>query len=161
MKKKFILFAISLAFLMGGCTSKHIITFDNNNNNKIERTDYIVFLNFEMEHDSISNKNTVEFLDKSIVEGKFKRKQETARFIPFLTIRQYERDSLSYETTMNHPLVNHVEYVNEKGELGYQIIRLNKAEFSMRLQIKQGETSLKIFENLTNEQVDLLYEIIL
>jgi hypothetical protein len=110
----------------------------------------IVFLMMRMTRDSLSGSNSVELVRKTIKEGELKKQKSSEfHFGEYLSIEVLEEGMPPLTFSMDHPLVKHVEYEQNK-ELVAKEIRLNKSEFFIRLQLYKAAATVNIYENTGN-----------
>ena len=110
----------------------------------------IVFLMMRMTRDSLSGSNSVELVRKTIKDGALKKqKSSEVHFGEYLSIELLEEGMPPLTFSMDHPLVKHVEYDQNK-ELVAKEIRLDKSEFFIRLQLYKAAATVNIYENTGN-----------
>lgn len=110
----------------------------------------IVFLMMRMIRDSLSGSNSVELVKKTILDGSLKKqKNSEVHFGEYLSIEVLEEGTPPHTFSIDHPLVKHVEYEQNK-ELVAKEIRLNKSEFFVRLQVHKAAATVNIYENTGN-----------
>ena len=110
----------------------------------------IVFLMMRMTRDSLSGSNSVELVRKTIKDGSMKKqKSSEVQFGEYLSIEVLEEGLPPHTFSIDHPLVKHVEYEQNK-ELVAREIRLDKSEFFVRLQVHKAAATVNIYENTWN-----------
>jgi len=110
----------------------------------------IVFLMMRMTRNSLSGSNSLELVRKTIKEGALKKqKSSEVYFGEYLSIEVLEEGMPPLTFSMDHPLLKHVEYEQNK-ELVAKEIRLNKSEFFIRLQLYKAAATVNIYENTGN-----------
>jgi len=110
----------------------------------------IVFLMMRMSRDSLSGSNSVELVKKTIKEGGLKKqKSSEVQFGEYLSIEVLEEGMPPHTFSIDHPLVKHVEYEQNK-ELVAREIRLYNSEFFVRLQLHKAAATINIYENTGN-----------
>ncbi len=110
----------------------------------------IVFLMMRMTRDSHSGSNSVELVKKTIKDGSMKKqKSSEVQFGEYLSIEVLEEGMPPHTFSIDHPLVKHVEYEQNK-ELVAREIRLDKSEFFIRLQLYKAAATVNIYENTGN-----------
>jgi hypothetical protein len=78
----------------------------------------IVFLMMRMTRDSLSGSNSVEMVKKTIKEGGLKKqKSSEVQFGEYLSIEVLEEGLPPHTFSIDHPLVKHVEYEQNKSSL--------------------------------------------
>ena len=110
----------------------------------------IVFLMMRMTRDSLSGSNSVEMVKKTIKEGGLKKqKSSEVQFGEYLSIEVLEEGLPPHTFSIDHPLVRHVEYDQNK-ELVAREIRLDKSEFFVRLRVHKAAATVNIYEKTGN-----------
>ncbi len=110
----------------------------------------IVFLMMRMTRDSLSGSNSVELVKKTIKEGGLKKqKSSEVQFGEYLSIEVLEEGLPPHTFSIDHPLVRHVEYDQNK-ELVAKEIRLDKSEFFVRLRVHKAAATVNIYEKTGN-----------
>ena len=110
----------------------------------------IVFLMMRMTRDSLSGSNSVELVQKTIKDGSMKKQKNfEVQFGEYLSIEVLEEGLPPHIFSIDHPLVKHVEYDQNK-ELVAKEIRLDKSEFFVRLQVHKAAATVNIYEKTGN-----------
>ncbi len=112
---------------------------------KVEETSKIMFLDYQLTRDSTKSTYEARLINMIIREGKIKDDPNNSG--------QAEKDDLELMVldrnlqTLTHryipnPLDKSVEYVNDAGQFERKMIHLDSAQFSIRLQIDPGASSI-------------------
>lgn len=106
----------------------------------------IIFLSFTMKSDS-NAQNTIALIGKTIREGTLKEASQNnpAGNRIELTMLDANKRSL-HAITSEHPLLKHVEYTNDKGELERKAIALKKIDFVIRTILPSTATTVRVTE---------------
>ncbi|NHM07270.1 hypothetical protein G4D82_08565 [Flavobacterium sp. CYK-4] len=85
--------------------------------------------------------------------GKGKMKPEIVRPIDsgnYLIVEIFQDEKRTDTRRIEHPLLKNVEYLNENNQFSTQAVKLDEAEFFIRLQ-KKGITKIKIIETINHK----------
>ena len=141
--KTILLLLVCLSFFSGCKNSKDVFT----NQSEIESSPKILFLNYSIEK-TLDYKRTIQFISKKIVDGKLKNSLNlpiengvTGDLV--LTELDTKYRALN-ELLIKNPLVRTVEFINDSIQLQTKTITLDKAQFSMRLQLKTATKYITI-----------------
>ena len=110
-------------------------------------TSKIIFLNYNISKNP-DELVVIKFIDKIIVEGKLKATSSTdfnpgegAIKLIQMDSKHQSLDSISIE----NPLSKTVEFVNESGQFEKRTINLERAEFSVRMQLNSKTKFISIY----------------
>jgi len=143
--KTILLLLVCLSFFSGCKNSKAIS--GNQLEIEIQGTPKILFLNYNIEKTSIG-KRSIQFINKKIVDGKLKP-------IPFASIEngivgdlvftELNKDSkVLNQILIKNPLVKTFEYVDDSKHFKTETTKLDKTQFSIRLQLKSNTKYITI-----------------
>ncbi|MEA3463191.1 MAG: hypothetical protein U9R49_15005 [Bacteroidota bacterium] len=129
--------------------------------NKAAETSRILFLNYQLTRDSTLTNYNAHLINMIIREGKIKDVRERADHAEKDDLELLVLDRNQQPMTRRripNPLDRSVEYVNDAGQLEYKMIHLDSAQFSIRLQIEPGASSILLnrFTGNVNEGTLLL-----
>lgn len=141
--KIFLIFGLTL--LIGCQAPKPVYTHQPPQ--KVEKlTGELVILSFRIQEDSTSA-TSIELLDKHFIQGTRKGAPENSIAENQLVIKQEDIQlNVLTELSIDHPLINYVEYVNEAGEFETKLVRQREAEFFIRIELKPQTSYLRIDE---------------
>ena len=148
--KTILLLLVCLSFFSGCKNSKAISA----NQSEIEGSQKILFLNYNIEKTSIGNR-TIQFINKKIVDGKLKP-------IPFESIENGvvgdlifteldKKSKVLNQILIKNPLVKTFEYVDDSKNFKTETTKLDKTQFSMRLQLKSNTKYITISNFAEND----------
>lgn len=107
----------------------------------------LLFLNFEIE--KLKDKKTITLINQIKTDGKLKG-SGTKNANPNLEDLEcliLDKDSKLLEKHhINNPLKKIIEYINDSGELEQKLIDLDRAEFSLKLQLQPSAKYIEINE---------------
>ncbi len=110
----------------------------------------IVFLTLRISKTLDSN-NKVELLKTFKTDGLIKKKFESEiNSENYLTLELYSNNKLENTKKIEHPLFKEIEYYDDTNNIKKKSVVLNSSEFSVRLQTKKPNCSVKILETLNN-----------
>jgi len=121
---------------------------------EIKATPKILFLNYQLSRDSTKINYSARLINMITKEGTFKEDQLHAdqAEIDDLELLVVDRNQqiISHRYIPN-PLDKSVEYVNDAGQFERLMIHLDSAQFSVRLQIEAGASSILLNRFTGNE----------
>lgn len=118
---------------------------------KYNNPNLILFLVLRISNDSINNKNIIEVVSHSKSSGKFKPNTDSnPEYENDLSFELFDQGKLISSTIIEHPLFKTVEFTDELNNLTKKIVKLNKKEFFVRLQMTNDSDNVRIFEKLKN-----------
>lgn len=121
-----------------------------------ERQDKTAFLIFAMQHDSLQRHNTVQLTGQTIVDGTFKiNNTERPGAANYLKVEISNAEGEHYAAFAEHPLIRRVEY-EEGNELVSKVVRLQEADFFVRVPIRGTSPMVKLTEYLESGQEKIL-----
>jgi len=149
MKKKYIVFLI----LFCSFSSFRVLT---NQAAIPQSTPKIIFLNYKIFRNT-DGMVEIKLLNKIITEGKLKENLKKG-FIPKeedIQCIQMDSKSLSINSIyISSPLNKVVEFVNDSGQLEKKVIKLDNAEFSVRMQLNPKTKFITTYKrNNSNKQL--------
>lgn len=107
----------------------------------------ICFLTFRISKDSMNNSNKIELLNQTFSAGSFKPEtQEFTNWNSKLQFELFDQNTSVKSIFIEHPLYKNIEYVDEHDQLKSKQLKLNTAEFFIRLQWIGQNATLKISE---------------
>ena len=121
---------------------------------KAKATPKILFLNYQLSRDSTKTNYSAQLInmilkDGSIKEDQHQHGQAEIDDLEILVLDQNEQ-TISHHDIPN-PLDKTVEYVNDAGQFERKMIHLDSAQFSIRLQIEPGASSILLNRFTGNE----------
>ena len=150
--------SIHLLFIMVSilvsCNPPKNISGSDPGKSKTGETSRILFLDYQLTRDSTKTNYTAQLINMIIKEGKIKG-TSSKTFQP-------ERDDLEIHVLdqneqildrqyILNPLDKSVEYVNDARQLEHKMIHLDSAQFSIRLQIEPGASSILLNRFIGND----------
>ncbi|SFC82789.1 hypothetical protein [Algibacter pectinivorans] len=143
-KPKYLLLSFILVFLFVSCKSHKNSTY-----NSIDNTPKILFLNYSI-IESSNGARTIQFNNKKIVNGKIKRNDlellENGVEGDLIFTELNSKSKIINQMLIKNPLIKNIEFVNESKKFQTQVVKLDKTQFSIRLQLK-NETKLITISN--------------
>ena len=128
------------------CASKK--NFEENTN-QIESTPKIVFLNYSIEKKSDGSRS-VQYVDKIVTEGKLKSYYNNAsESLNSGDLECFQLDKNSntlHRSIIKNPLAKTIEYPNDSLSFETKSIDLNRAKFTIRIQLETNTKYIRIFE---------------
>ena len=126
----------------------------SSDSSETKATPKILFLNYQLSRDSTKTNYSAQLINMVLKEGTIKEDQQD--------IVQAEIDDLELQVLdKNQQIINHrhipnpldrsVEYVNDAGQFERIMIHLDSAQFSIRLQIEPGASSILLNRIIGNE----------
>ncbi len=114
--------------------------------------DQIWFLTFRMTHDSVSNTNQLQLLNKSVGPGKMKAQLEQLPSLKHssLVVEILEQNTIVKEFQLEHPLNKLVEFVSQDS-LQSRELHLKTADFFFRVQQHGKPLTIRISELLPEQ----------
>ena len=109
----------------------------------------IVFLNFSLACDSLSNDHTLSLINKIIVDGELKKSTESEELEKggFRYCILDENAQLLFQKYMPSPLNRTVEYVDDRGYLRKKDIRFEETQFSLRVPLTTEAKYISFFDS--------------
>ena len=128
---------------------------DSSGKTEVASSERIVFVNLKIKTDSVSGKNKIELINKTIAAGHLKNSAEAnVRSNNYLTCILFEDKVASDTIKLEHPLYKTFEYMNEKNEMSLKQMNVKEAEFFLRFQLKGKATTIKILETINGTGVN-------
>ena len=107
----------------------------------------ILFLDYEVTRDSTKNNYHVQLINKIIKNGSVKkdlhRSYQEKKDDLELLVMDNNHQTINQQYIPN-PLDRSVEYVNDAGQFERKMIHLDRAQFSVRLQIEPGAAYIQL-----------------
>ena len=131
--------------LFSGCkSSKNIFV----NQSEIKSSSKIIFLNYSIEK-GLNQNRTIQFINKKVVDGKLKKntsQQSIENGIQgdLICVQLNKKFQVLHQILIKNPLVRSVEYIDESNNLQTKIIKPDKTQFSIRLQLKSNTKYITI-----------------
>lgn len=127
-----------------GCKNSKSISV---NSSEIESTPEIIFLNYSIEKDLYGNR-TIQFINKKIVNGKLK----TSSYPPIengvlgdLILTELDKKSkIIKQILIKNPFSRTIEFVDESKNFKTEVIKTDKTQLSIRLQLKNSTKYITI-----------------
>lgn len=117
------------------------------------------FLYFQIE--KTEQLPSVKLVESRVITGEFKQMGVVTHETydeGLLVIRVTDRSSkLLFETTCNNPIDQHLEYVNEKGELNHARVQHTQGTFEARVPFDLKDHSISIYMVDENNRLKLLF----
>jgi hypothetical protein len=136
------------------CTSGKTVNKSVDQNKENLQADSIAIVSFNISRDTIINKTAILLIDKNITSGRLKPTGLHAeKGENYLLVYQYTGESLIDSQVIEHPLFHNVEYLANENGFGIKEVKLDKADFFIRLQLKGPENKIVIFEKLKNRNI--------
>jgi hypothetical protein len=149
-KSKAVLYLIYILCFIS-CNSKKNFTI-NKTLQIQQETSQIVFLIFRINKGLDAENSTIELINTIKKEGIIKKQlKSNIESENYLLLEIYNNNKIEKTQKIAHPLLKEIEYFNENKKINKKNIELNSEDFSIRLQIKNVNASIKIFEKLKNK----------
>ena len=137
-----LLFLIMISIMISCHPAKHTYSSDPV---ETKATPKILFLNYQISRDSTKTNYNAQLINMIIKEGTIKEDQQEMGQAEIhdleLLVRDRNQQIISHRYIPN-PLDKSVEYVNDAGQFERQMIHLDSAQFSIRLQIEPDASSI-------------------
>jgi hypothetical protein len=118
-----------------------------------EITDKIVFMMFNIRHDSVRQKSIVTLLEQKPVAGTIKEKPQDEHRPDNYLLAEVCRDTTVLQTIiLEHPLYKQVEFINGEQQFAKKEVMLPQAEFFLRLQLRGRGLELRVSEVLHKKE---------
>ena len=141
---------ICLSFFSGCKNSKSI----SENQSEIDGAPKILFLNYSIENTSSGNR-VIQFINKKIVDGKLKPIQfdsvENGVVGDLIFTELDKKSKMLNQILIKNPFAKTVEYVDDSKNFKTKTIKLDKTQFSIRLQLKNNTKHITISNFVGNE----------
>ena len=137
-----LLLLIMISILMSCNPAKHTYKSDPVGT---KATPKILFLNYQISRDSTKTNYNAQLINMIIKEGNIKEDQQHNGQAEIDDLELLVLDRNQQTITQNlipNPLDKSVEYVNDAGQFERKMIHLDSAQFSIRLQIDPGASSI-------------------
>lgn len=116
-------------------------------NTSIVGTPKIIFLNYSIE-ETLQGKRNIQFINKKIVDGKLKSKQ----YEPIkngkegdLILRELDENLKElHKIRVINPLIKTIEFIDESKNFKTKVIKLDKTQFTVRLQLQNSTKYITI-----------------
>jgi hypothetical protein len=106
----------------------------------------IVFLSFKILEDT-SGTTFIQLIDKHVVEGTLKKEDVDSQSKDKLVIKQLDNQKAEIgKMAIDHPLLKSVEFVNESNAFETKFIKLDSAEFFVRIKLNPKTVYIHIEE---------------
>lgn len=142
----FKLLVLANLILFVGCVSKKIVV-DETTNEALQPK--LIFLNYSISKDE-NNKKSIQFISKIVADGKLKtnsNKYIKTGSLGDLKCSQLNKNSVEVASIIiKNPLSKNIEFVNDSLIFENKKIDLNKAFFSVRLQLHSKTAFIAIKE---------------
>jgi len=155
------LLLLIMVFILVSCNPpKNAYSSDIQESNAKE-TSKILFLDYQLKRDSATATYDAQLINMIIKEGSIKEYQQHAGQAEIddleLLVLDRNQQIISHRHIPN-PLDKSVEYVNDARQLEQKMIHLDSAQFSVRLQIEPGASSILLnrIKGDNNEETLLL-----
>ncbi|WP_298555436.1 hypothetical protein [uncultured Algibacter sp.] len=143
---------ICLSFFSGCKNSKTIS--ENQSKKEIQTTPKILFLNYSIEKTS-NVKRSIQFINKKIVEGKLKPNRldslENGIKGDLIFTELDKKSKVLNQILIKNPLIRTVEYLDDSKQFQTKIIKSDKTQFSVRLQLKSDTKYITISNFAKND----------
>ena len=155
-----LLLLIMVSFMVSCNPPKNAYSSDIQESNAKE-TSKILFLDYQLKRDSATATYDAQLINMIIKEGSIKEYQQHAGQAEIddleLLVLDRNQQIISHRHIPN-PLDKSVEYVNDARQLEQKMIHLDSAQFSVRLQIEPGASSILLnrIKGDNNEETLLL-----
>lgn len=137
-----LLLLIMISIMISCHPAKHTYSSDPV---ETKATPKILFLNYQISRDSTKTNYNAQLINMIIKEGTIKEDQQEMGQAEIhdleLLVRDRNQQIISHRYIPN-PLDKSVEYVNDAGQFERQMIHLDSAQFSIRLQIEPDASSI-------------------
>ena len=137
-----LLLLIMISIMISCHPAKHTYSSDPV---ETKATPKILFLNYQISRDSTKTNYNAQLINMIIKEGTIKEDQQEMGQAEIhdleLLVRDRNQQIISHHYIPN-PLDKSVEYVNDAGQFERQMIHLDSAQFSIRLQIEPDASSI-------------------
>lgn len=121
---------------------------------KARETSRILFLNYQISRDSTKTNYSAQLINTILKDGTIKVDQQHAGQTEIDDLELLVLDKNEHTIIHHHipnPLDRSVEYVNDAGQFEHLMIHLDSAQFSIRLQIEPGASSILLNRFIGNE----------
>ena len=136
---KTIIFYFFLIIISACNTPKKVEKIDISNQNQAKSA--IFFLSFKIYKDLKKGTNIIELIDKTKVEGELKRVDDSQNLAEDNLILEFiDHEKIVKTIVLPHPLQKNVEFA-EGNELKSKQVKLNEAEFFIRLQLLDHDSN--------------------
>ena len=128
---------------------------------KAEEVPRILFLDYQVSRDTLNETLNVQLINMIIVNGKIKERP-AGRFQPGqgdleLQVLDNQQQIITHQY-IAYPLDRSVEYANDNGQLERRMVHLDSAQFSVRLQLEPGASSIVIKRFIDDNEGTLLLQ---
>lgn len=124
----------------------------NAQNETIISSDKIIFLNFLAEN---TNELNVTLISKKEVAGSFKELNNGNSYNNYFLFKFFDDNSnFIKQIIVEHPLLKNVEYVDELDKLNQKSLKLTKAEFFVRVNVKESINYFLLTEYIQGKQTE-------
>jgi len=146
-----LLLLIMISILVSCNPAKHTYSSDPVNT---KATPKILFLNYQISRDSTKTNYSAQLINIILNDGSIKEDQQHKGQPEIddleLLVLDLNQQIISHRYIPN-PLDKSVEYVNDAGQFERLMIHLDSAQFSVRLQIEPGASSILLNRFIGNE----------
>jgi hypothetical protein len=118
-------------------------------------TPQIIFMNFELSKQEDGGIKA-DLINTIITKGKIKETQhnEYKGEVGDLLCKSLDRNSKVIQSLhYDNPMLKTIEYVNDEGQLGKKQISLDKAQFTLRMQLNPNTKSISLEQVGTNNSL--------
>ncbi len=148
-----LLLLIMVSFMVSCNPSKNTYSSDPQGS-KARETSRILFLNYQLIRDSTNSIYDAQLISMIIRDGTIKdarHKTGQARKDDLELLVLDRNQQIINHRYIPNPLDKSVEYVNNAGQFERKMIHLDSAQFSIRLQIEPGASSILLNRFIGNE----------
>ena len=147
------LFMLIMVISMSCNPPKNTLSSDPNGN-KVEETSKILFLDYQLTRDSTRTNYNAQLINMIIREGIIKdvmndKDQAVKDDLELLVLDKYQQTMK--RRFIPNPLDRSVEFVNDAGQLEHKMLHLDSVQFSVRLQIEPGASSILLNRFIGND----------
>lgn len=150
MKSKTVLYLLGMLCFVCCGSKKNFI--ENKSPQIQQEKNQIVFLTFRISKGLDFQNSRIELVNTIKKDGIIKKQYDSnIESENYLLLEIYNNNKIEKTQKIAHPLFKDVEYYHENNTINKKSIALNFGEFLVRLQIKNENTTIKIFEKLKNQ----------
>lgn len=149
-KLKLVLYLLNILCFIS-CNSKKNFTANKTPQIQQEKSQ-IVFLTFRINKGLPLQNSSITLVNTIKKDGIIKKQIDSdSESLNYLLLEIYNNNKIEKTQKIAHPLFKEVEYFYENNTINKKSMELDSEEFLVRLQIKNENTTIKIFEKLKNK----------
>lgn len=143
--RKIYLVLILSGIWLGACRKAHY-TYEPASATPVSKD--VIFITFTVQRDSITGSSKIELTGKRIIEDqKLKTEPSDSDSENKMVIKQLDSGSRELSSAaVDHPLMKRAEGMNKRNELETQMVKVDKAEFFVRLTLLAETEYIRVDE---------------